>query len=107
MEIHDGDNVGSTLVGDTYFCGDRIPDVIDSTGHSLMVRFKTDHGVADTGFEIAIDSGKNKKFVIIPYVALPMLKYINVEESSAISIPAFIFMNSDLNLFHKNILKVI
>ena len=78
MEIHDGDNVGSTLVGDTYFCGDRIPDVIDSTGHSLMVRFKTDHGVADTGFEIAIDSGKNKKFVIIPYVALPMLKYINV-----------------------------
>ena len=59
LEIHDGDNVGSTLVGDTYFCGDRIPDVIDSTGHSLLVRFKTDHGIADTGFEIEIDSGRN------------------------------------------------
>ena len=59
LEIHDGDNVGSMLVGDTYFCGDRIPDVIDSTGHSLLVRFKTDHGIADTGFEIEIDSGRN------------------------------------------------
>ena len=59
LEIHDGDNVGSMLVGDTYFCGDRIPDVIDSTGHTLLVRFKTDHGIADTGFEIEIDSGRN------------------------------------------------
>ena len=56
--------MGSTLIGDTYFCGDQIPDVIDSTGHSLLLRFKTDHGIANTGFEIEISSGKTNIVVV-------------------------------------------
>ena len=76
LEIHDGDNLGSTLVGDTYFCGDRIPDVIDSTGHSLLIRFKTDHGVAETGFEIEVDSGKHRIVMIQLYAALFVFQFL-------------------------------
>ena len=59
LEVHDGDNMAAPLIGDTTYCGTDIPNMFESTGHNLFVRFKTDYDVGKRGFEIVVDAGKN------------------------------------------------
>lgn len=48
IEIHDGDNIYSNLIG--RFCGNRIPDTILSSSQSLLVKFVSDSDVNRGGF---------------------------------------------------------
>ena len=50
--------MAAPLIGDTHYCGTDIPDMMESTGHNLFVRFKTDYDVGKRGFEIVVDAGK-------------------------------------------------
>ena len=50
--------MAAPLIGDTHYCGTDIPDMMESTGHNLFVRFKTDYDVGKRGFEIVVDQGK-------------------------------------------------
>ena len=49
--------MAAPLIGDTHYCGTDIPDMFESTGHNLFVRFKTDYDVGKRGFEIVVDQG--------------------------------------------------
>ena len=59
LEIHDGDSMDAPLIDGTKYCGTDIPSntTIDSTGHSLFIRFKTDSTIRRSGFEINVDCG--------------------------------------------------
>ena len=46
------------LVGDTYFCGTEIPSIIESTGHALFLRFKTDYHINTKGFQFEVNAGR-------------------------------------------------
>lgn len=48
VEVHDGDNLDSNLIG--RFCGNRIPETILSSGQSLLVKFVSDSDVNKRGF---------------------------------------------------------
>ena len=51
--------MNAPLIGDSYFCGNEIPNIIESTGHGLFIRFKTDYHISKSGFEIEVDAGIN------------------------------------------------
>ena len=51
--------MNAPLIGDSYFCGNEIPNIIESTGHGLFIRFKTDYHISKSGFEIEVDAGMN------------------------------------------------
>lgn len=48
IEIHDGTSLSSDLIG--RFCGNRIPDSMLSSSHSLMIKFVSDSDVNRGGF---------------------------------------------------------
>eukprot|EP00094_Tigriopus_californicus_P007480 TCALIF_07202-PA protein Name:"Similar to CUBN Cubilin (Canis familiaris)" AED:0.20 eAED:0.21 QI:0/0.76/0.57/0.97/0.85/0.88/35/0/3998 len=52
LEIRDGDNANSTLLGK--YCGDptQIPDPVDSTHNFVYLRFQTDGSVQNRGFKL-------------------------------------------------------
>ena len=57
LEIHDGDNLDAPLMGDTIYCGTEIPSIIESSGHSLFLKFKTDYHMTAKGFQIEVEAG--------------------------------------------------
>ena len=54
---HDGDNLDAPLMGDTIYCGTEIPSIIESSGHSLFLKFKTDYHMTAKGFQIEVEAG--------------------------------------------------
>ena len=57
LEVHDGDNANSPLIGST-LCGSNIPQTIVSSGNELFVHFTSDGYVPSTGYQIRVVSGK-------------------------------------------------
>ena len=57
LEVHDGDNIDAPLMGDTYYCATDIPATMESTGHALFIRFKTDYHMSAKGFQIEVEAG--------------------------------------------------
>ena len=58
LEVHDGDNMNAPLVGETYYCGTEIPSIMESTGHSMFLKFKTDYHMTAKGFQIEVEAGR-------------------------------------------------
>lgn len=52
LKIYDGRNTYSPLLGE--FCGQRIQDVLISTGRSLFVTFNTDDDITGFGFNASV-----------------------------------------------------
>lgn len=48
VEVRDGDSLSSPLMG--RFCGRSVPDLLRSTGNSMVVNFVTDPTVVQGGF---------------------------------------------------------
>ena len=44
-------------MGDTVYCGTDIPATMESTGHALFIKFKTDFHMSAKGFQIEVEAG--------------------------------------------------
>ncbi|KAM3623175.1 uncharacterized protein V6R79_007971 [Siganus canaliculatus] len=49
VQVYDGDTAGSSLLGK--FCGGTLPTALESTGNSMVVRFKSDQIYNSKGFK--------------------------------------------------------
>jgi len=84
LDVYDGDSMSAPSIGGGPFCGPTLPDVIESTGHSLLVRFVSDHHLTMTGFQIQVDAGMYSKCMVLHINDLKRLietKYTNMSNT--------------------------
>lgn len=48
VEIRDGGNVGAPMLG--RFCGEKLPDILESSGDKLWIKFRSDSSTHASGF---------------------------------------------------------
>ena len=62
IEVRDGGDAEAELID--FFCGDKKPDDIVSTGNQLYVKFVSDGSVQKAGFAASFMKGKKLESVI-------------------------------------------
>ncbi|KAF7655501.1 hypothetical protein LDENG_00055110 [Lucifuga dentata] len=68
VQVFDGDKAGSASLGK--FCGNKIPKPVESSGSSMVVRFKTDNSLTSKGFS-ATYTKSSLPPVVIPTTTKP------------------------------------
>ncbi|MEQ2258954.1 hypothetical protein XENORESO_004910 [Xenotaenia resolanae] len=63
VQIYDGHKAGSSLVG--RFCGGSVPKPVESSGNTMVVRFKSDNSLTSKGFQATYTKSS------LPPVAIP------------------------------------
>ncbi|KAJ8276925.1 hypothetical protein GJAV_G00069430 [Gymnothorax javanicus] len=56
VEVKDGSTASSPLIG--RYCGNQVPDLVQSTQRSLFIRFRTDASVSNHGFTAQYESAE-------------------------------------------------
>ncbi|XP_051241548.1 ovochymase-2 [Dicentrarchus labrax] len=68
VQVYDGDTAGSSSVGK--FCGGTMPKPIESTGNTMVVRFKSDNTLTSKGFK-ATYTKSSLPPVVVPTTVKP------------------------------------
>ncbi|KAK5608458.1 hypothetical protein CRENBAI_025007, partial [Crenichthys baileyi] len=63
VQIYDGHKAGSSLIGT--FCGGSVPKPVESSGNTMVVRFKSDNSLTSKGFQATYTKSS------LPPVAIP------------------------------------
>ncbi|CAG2068878.1 unnamed protein product, partial [Timema podura] len=54
VEVRDGDNINSPLIG--RYCGSQLPPIATSTSNNMVVKFRSDWSYSAEGFRISFQS---------------------------------------------------
>lgn len=76
VDVRDGNTLQSPLLG--RFCGRVVPDMLRSSGNSMLINFVTDPTVAHGGFRAGYWTAYGENKCLIPIIFIVYLLFIRI-----------------------------